>query len=224
MALSDDLYDHATRVRHAEHPASIVGWRGSLRVARAHREDPRGPTQRARARRPAGSRRIATVARRRDLVDRPGAGHPADRRSVDRGRRSAHVRPRRRQTFVMPAARRNSATFGVVFVVTEILCFIGPPTPGRYGRHLGFLFTVVGVSWMVEAVPGTRAQPAVMDRIGRRRPHRAALACLDGGRLHDRAASCSSAPTLGADAGHQPDHPAFAIRRTKASRSAMQRP
>ena len=152
MALSDDLYDHATRVRHAEHTAPIVGWRGDFEwhepVARTRAG---GPT-RARAATRAAHRRLAMVARRRDLVDRPGAGRPADRRSVDHGRRRAHVRPRRGPDVRDAAARRVSATFGVVFVVAEILCFISPTdTLAATADMLGFLFAVVGVWWMIEA-------------------------------------------------------------------------
>ncbi|MDA0162641.1 hypothetical protein OM076_20375 [Solirubrobacter ginsenosidimutans] len=64
------------------------------------------------------------------------------------------------QTLVMPAVRLVSATFGVLFVVAEILCFFAPiDTVAAAADMLGCLFAVVGLWWMVEALLERRLNP-----------------------------------------------------------------
>ena len=64
------------------------------------------------------------------------------------------------QAFVMPAVRWISATFGVAFVVAETLCFIGPAdNVAATAGMLGYLFAVVGLWWMVEALMERRLNP-----------------------------------------------------------------
>ena len=152
MALSDDLYDHATRVRHAEHTASIVGWRGDFEwhepVARTRAGDP--ARARAATRELTGDWRwwlvagISWIVLALVVLQIDAASIMA---VVGLMFALAAV-----QTFVMTAARGVSATFGVVFVVAEILCFISPTdTLAATADMLGFLFAVVGVWWMIEA-------------------------------------------------------------------------
>ena len=50
------------------------------------------------------------------------------------------------------SVRWVSATFGVLFVVAEIICFVNPTdTFAALADMLGFLFALVGVWWMIEA-------------------------------------------------------------------------
>src|SRR5512133_3114655 len=55
-------------------------------------------------------------------------------------------------TGVPGAARWVSATFGVLFMVAAVICFVDPKgTFAALADVLGFLFLVVGVWWMVRA-------------------------------------------------------------------------
>jgi hypothetical protein len=183
MALSDDLYEIATRVRHAETRAQLgrevttlrreaadlgkaplLRWRGDFAwhepVASTRVGRPTARPARARA-----ATRELTDDRRRWLV----AGISwivvalvvlqIDGASVMAvvGLMFTFAAV---QAFVMPAVRLISATFGAAFVVAEILCFIGPTdTVAATGEMLGCLFAVVGLWWMVEALLERRLNP-----------------------------------------------------------------
>lgn len=53
---------------------------------------------------------------------------------------------------VMPSGRWLPATFGVLFLISGVICFVAPEkTFAGMADMLGFLFLIVAISWMVRA-------------------------------------------------------------------------